>query len=421
MLIEFSVGNYKSFREKVTLSMVAAAIRSKDKVVDENNVVETDQKFKLLTSAAIYGANASGKTNLLSAVRFMTNFIADSAKDTQTSEKIPTDRFRLSKEFDDKPSHFEMVFLMEGKRYRYGFEVSSDKVVSEWLYCASKSKEAKLFERSLQDISIGTHFKEGKEFIPRTRNNALFLSVVAQWNGQLATQIVSWFQMIGVPYDIGSGAVPYFSYDSPEDLKVETLKFIKALDVSIKDFSLEPFQVPKSLPAQMKEDFEKLGLAQIKTVHNRYDAAGKVIGSVEFSLEKNESAGTRKLFSLHPLIFLALELGVVIFVDELEVKLHPILTFHIIQLFNNRHTNPKHAQLIFTSHDRNLLDHRYFRRDQIWFTEKDNCEASHLHSLAEFKVRNDASFGLDYIRGKYGGIPFIGNLDYLFEQESKSE
>ncbi|MGO9568912.1 MAG: AAA family ATPase [Desulfomonilaceae bacterium] len=247
MLIEFSVGNYKSIREKVTLSMVAAAMKSKDRSVDENNVIDVGQKLRLLASAAIYGANASGKSNLISAMDFMKTFVQISAKDTQASDKISTDSFRLSTEFDQKPSHFEVVFLLEGKRYRYGFEVNTDRIISEWLYYTPKSREATLFERNLDDIYVCNYFKEGKGLIRRTRSNALFLAVVAQWNGAVATKLLEWFHYVGVLFDMGS-ALPYFAFDH-EEIRRSTLQLIKAMDIDIIDFSVEEIPSQDSAPS----------------------------------------------------------------------------------------------------------------------------------------------------------------------------
>lgn len=262
---------------------------------------------------------------------------------------------------------------------------------------------------------LARYFKEGKGLILRTRSNALFLSVVAQWNGAMATKLVAWFQNVGVLFDMGSAALPYFVFDH-EEIRRSTLQLIKAMDIDIIDFSVEEIPLQDSAPSvSIGESTSTKGVQEkrIKTKHQKYDEGGKVVDNVEFLLLENESHGTRKLFLLAPVVTLALKLGLVIFVDELEVKLHPILTLRIIELFNNKDTNPNNAQLIFTSHDTNLLSHNYFRRDQIWFTEKDKYGATHLYSLAEFKIRNDASFGRDYVHGKYGAIPFVGNLEHL--------
>ncbi|MGO9122299.1 MAG: AAA family ATPase [Desulfomonilaceae bacterium] len=426
MLIEFSVGNYKSFREKVTFSMVAAAIKSKDKSLDANNTISAAQNLKLLTSAAIYGPNAGGKSNLVSALNFMNRFVKSSAKDTQVSEKIPVDRFRLSTEFEDQPSHFEIIFLIEGKRYRYGFELNTDRIISEWLYFAPKSREALLFERNRDNIKIGNYFKEGRGIEERTRENALFLSVAAQWNGHTSAKILSWFNKLLTLLDIPP-TLPRFILEDAK-FKSPILQFISALDIGITDFVSERSPIPDSSSSVQKPpksirqevgseemDFGKFIMDEIRTKHLKYDREGKAVDQVEFLLRDNESHGTQRLFGLAPFIILALNVGLVLVIDELDTKLHPILTQSILNLFNNKETNPKNAQLIFTTHDINLLNRDLLRRDQIWFVEKDKQAATYLYSLAEFKVRNDASFDSDYVHGKYGAIPLIGNLEYPFE------
>ena len=198
MLIEFSVGNYRSFHKIVTLSMVAAKLRSKIKDLDENNVFQVDGQPDLLISAAIYGANANGKSNLVSAIHFMRKFVLDSPKETRATGAIPVENFRLSTTTENQPSYFEVVFITEGRRYRYGFQITPERVLAEWLFYVPRSREAKLFERDLDKVVLGEHFKEGRDLIDLTRPNALFLSVVAQFNGEIAQAIVAWFRKLKI-------------------------------------------------------------------------------------------------------------------------------------------------------------------------------------------------------------------------------
>jgi uncharacterized protein len=190
MLIEFSVANYRSFKEKVTFSMVAANIVAKNKNLDDSNSFEVDKDLKLLKSAAIYGANASGKSNLAKALGFMKWFMINSSKETQIGEEINVEHFRLSTETESEPSFFEIVFLLESQKYRYGFEVNQSRVVSEWLFYVPKLRETKLFEREDNHIKISKTYKaDGIQ--EKTRNNALFLSVSAQFNVGIAEKILS--------------------------------------------------------------------------------------------------------------------------------------------------------------------------------------------------------------------------------------
>jgi len=198
MLIEISIGNYKSFKDIVTFSMVAANITSKDKSLDVNNLHCLDGDLCLLKSAAIYGANGSGKSNFASAVLFMRDFVFNSSKSTQEAELIGVEAFKLSVETEKEPSFFEVVFLIDGTKYRYGFEVSAERVIKEWLFDTPSRKEAKLFVRDENGIEVMPRFKEGRDLIDKTRNNALFLSVVAQFNGAISKQVINWFRRLSV-------------------------------------------------------------------------------------------------------------------------------------------------------------------------------------------------------------------------------
>jgi uncharacterized protein len=397
MLIEFSVGNYKSFRDVETFSMVATKIKAKDSEVDENNTFKIDDDLSLLKSAAIYGANASGKSNFAKALNFMRNFAIESSRGTQSSDLIPVEEFRLDSSNFGKPSFFEIVFLLNEKQYRYGFEVNSQEVISEWLFYVPTVKEVKLFERRNGKITpSSTQFKEGKGLADKTRKNALFLSVAAQFNGLVSQTILRWFSdfnLISGLEDVNRKVTANFIQTGLH--KDEIITFIKRLDLGINDIEIEE--------------------NKIWTFHKKYNEEGKQSGSEVFFMDFHESEGTNKLFSLAGPLMDTLQRGQILLIDEFDARLHPLITREIIKLFNSNATNSKNAQIIFTTHDTNLLTNKLFRRDQIWFAEKDRTEATHLHSLAEYKVRNDASFENDYIQGRYGAIPFIGDLKQLFE------
>jgi uncharacterized protein len=423
MLIGFSVGNYKSFKETVTLSMVASSITEDDRELDENNVFEINYRLKLLKSAAIYGANASGKSNLVAAVNFMKWFVLNSSKETQVSEAIDIEEFRLSTETEKEPSFFEIVFLLEGKNFRYGFEINSEQVVAEWLFQNDEDSEIMLFERDF-DSFILDDFPEGQGISDKTRNNALFLSVVAQFNGKLSGKILLWFsktlQLISGLQDrqYRNETLEFFEN---ERYRHDIIEFIKKLDLGIADIQIT--NQPVFLSSNNKALYAKsyggsLYLSSeskptVKTVHRKYDADGKQTAIEIFDIEKHESEGTNKLFALAGLLLDTLRTGKILFIDELDARLHPLITRELICLFNSNETNPHNAQLIFTTHDTNLLSSKAFRRDQIWFTEKDNKGATDLYSLVEYKVGKDASFERDYIIGKYGAIPFVGNFKEL--------
>ncbi len=423
MLIGFSVGNYKSFNETVTLSMVASSITEEDKELDKNNVFPINDKLSLLKSAAIYGANASGKSNLIAAINFMKWFVLNSSKETQVSEAIDIEAFRLSTETEKEPSFFEIVFLIEGKTFRYGFEVNAREVFAEWLFQADDSEEEMLFERDF-DNYILDDFPEGQGISDKTRSNALFLSVVAQFNGKISGKILLWFsktlQLISGLQDrqYRKETLEYFENDRHRH---DIIEFIKKLDLGIADIQIknQPVFIISNNKALYATSYggslylNSESNSTVKTLHPKYDADGKPTSIESFDMEKHESEGTNKLFALAGILLDTLRTGKILLIDELDARLHPLITRELICLFNSNETNPHNAQLIFTTHDTNLLSSKTFRKDQIWFTEKDNKGATDLYSLVEYKVGKDASFERDYIIGKYGAIPFIGNFKEL--------
>lgn len=437
MLIEFSVGNYRSFKDPVTLSMVAADISSKPEELDTNNRFQVTADVYLLTSAAIYGANASGKSNLIKALNFMRTFVLASSRETQTMDRINVDPFMLSTATADQPSFFEIVFRVDEIQYRYGFEVTKQRVIGEWLYYLSSSRESTLFTRDKDDIQVSTrHFREGKELEEHTRDNALFLSVVAQFNGKVATKLLKWFGRLIIStgiqdHDFGFAVLRY--EDSSYRDVIE--QFIKRLDVGIAGFMFAktPVRSPENTPNFPPEIAEKwLAFVdalrnsdkgaehfniEIKTLHQRFDAEGQAKDYVPFELDQ-ESDGTQRLFAFAEPILHALDKGCVLVIDEIDARIHPNLVIELLRLFNSPTTNPNHAQIIFTTHNTNLLSSQLLRRDQVWFIEKTRQGTSDLYSLVEYRtdgkrVRNDASFEKNYIEGRYGAIPFPGDLEQL--------
>jgi len=424
MLIGFSVGNYRSFKDVVTLSMVAAEDAYGNDELDKNNVFKVNQQFSLLKSAAIYGANASGKSNLILAFNFMRRFVMNSAK-LQITDKIDVEPFRLSTETVDKPSFFEIVFQLKNKTYRYGFEVTQKRVVSEWLFCTPRSRETKIFNRQDDKIEYSKNIEQGNILRGLTKKNTLFLSLAAQFNNSLAVEIVSWFSHLGVVSGLNVEflieiTLEYLS--DRQDLIDDVTKLIKKLDLSIDNLEIESRKISSDSLLQDLPDVVRniishssgeIKSATIKTYHPKYDSTGKMIELEIFDMDKHESDGTKKILALSAPILDTLQRGEVLVIDELDARLHPSMTRSIIELFNSQKTNPKNAQLIFTTHDINLLSHKFLRRDQIWFTEKNHQGATDLYSLVEFADINNNTFEKDYIQGRYGAIPFIGDLSTI--------
>ncbi len=439
MLIEFSVGNYRSFKEVVTLSMVATNIKSRDEDLDQRTVfIAPDGKTRLLTSAAIYGANASGKSNLIKAFAFVRTMVLHSLQRLADGDLMEVEPFRLALSTRKDPSVFEVIFMNDTTTYRYGFAATPQRIVQEWLYRKphGKRREARLFERTEHEpvyLARGV-FKEGRRAYNSTRDNVLLISALAQnYNDQTALAVTRWFRetakLISGLHDFSKP----FSIECLEDgheMREDVLDLMSQLDLAVVDIQVKTEPVDfEEMSAKMPEDLKRvlhhsLGSdgwksVEVHTIHHIYDDEGTPIPTETeiFDLDKHESDGTQKLFALAAPIVAALQQGLVLFADEFDSRLHPLIARELVQLFNDPRTNPHHAQLILTTHDTNLLDNELLRRDQIWFTEKLNNEATELVSLATYKARNDEAYARKYLQGRYGGIPYIGNLMHIFERE----
>jgi AAA15 family ATPase/GTPase len=433
MLVQFKVKNFKSFRKEATLSMVASSSDSTTRLEDNTFLVE---KFnlRLLKSLVIYGANASGKSKILDALSFMRRFVIESSKDGQIDEPIPVDPFRLSTSTINEPTSFEIVFIMNKTQYRYGFEVNKLEVVSEWLYRKVKTKEVEIFYRTYQEFETHrTQFK-ATDLIKndRIRSNALFVSVAASFNDKISKEIVLWFRLFSMLSGIDHDRYEGYSVHrlKSENDKKETLNFLKAADFGIEDLNyieLDLDDLPNDMPDELKEFLKAQAkdksnsefLVNLSTLRQVYNEKNLPVRLEKFSIDEDESAGTRKYFAISGPILNTLSEGRSLVVDELANKLHSLLVCKIVELFNNSKYNTNNAQIIFTTHDTNLLSSGLFRRDQIWFTEKNRYGSSILYSLADFKtdvVRKSDNFEDKYIKGKYGAIPYLGDFNRVIEQ-----
>ncbi len=426
MLLEFSVKNFKTFKDRQTLSLIAS---NYDKDTRENDNIVHEQKFdlRILKSAVIYGANASGKTKFFDALIFMKKFVLTSSKDKQKGDKIKTTPFLFNTETERQPSEFEINFLIKGTIYRYGFEANSEKIISEWLYRKPKTKEVEIFYRNQQNVELHNRlFSKGKTIIKEEllRDNALLLSVAAQFNDKIATEIIDWFRELGIISGLQERGFEGFTLRQADDpnVKCKMLELMKAADLGIKDFKIEMLNLdnlPNDMPKEIQEFIRKKAaedendpkvVSDVLTFHKKFDEKNNPAGYATLSMDDDESFGTQKFFALTGPILDCLENGYTLIVDELDSKLHPNLVGEIVSIFNSSIRNPKNAQLIFNTHDTNLLDSKLFRRDQVWFTEKNKYGEVKLYSLSDFKsneVRKNEPFEENYLKGKYGGTPYL--------------
>ena len=401
MLLSFTVGNFRSFKESKTFSMKAASIQEhKDFVRESNNT-------KLLPVAAVYGANSSGKSNLLSALKTMKNTLLSSVK-TNPTEKLKTDTFKLDEEYPQKPTLFDAVFSTNGTTYRYGFEYTETTITGEWLYTVNNDREKNLFIRNSEGIGISKDFPEGKDKEEATAENRLFLSLVAQLNGKTSLAVMKWFEDLRIISGVYDSSFKDYSFkylfaDNPQSQLAQT--FINKMDLGF-----------TSIRKADTEDDKKGSLdseSKPKTGHKVLLKDGSFTEAF-FPNDEMESEGTKKIINMSGPIVDSLLNGGILVVDEFDAKLHPLLTKKIIGIFNSPETNPYNAQLIFATHDTNLLSNKIFRRDQIWFAEKNReDESTDIYPLSEIKeqngdkIRNDRIYEKDYINGKYGAIPYL--------------
>lgn len=425
MLIEFSVENFRSIRDRQTLSLVA---NNAEKGLSDN-VINVDLPglagVSLLKGAAIYGANASGKTNLLLAMKFMEEFVSSSATDMKPEQTISVVPFRLDEACSGLPSEFEVVFVHKEVRYRYGFAADSTRVRSEWLYSYPQGKPRRMFERTYIDqeerhhFESGQSFKKGKDLESKTRQNALYVSVGAQFDHEQLTDVYSWFETYLRTINLSVEGEGISSYVTAAGMKKSKtvrefiLSALKHADIGIENAVVrtKPFrEADFPFPDDLSEDARERLLNKFREVELLNVTFGHRAGSdrelIQFAYE-DESAGTQKFFTLLGPLQATLTYGYTVFMDEIGASMHPLLTRELIKLINSERMNTTGAQLIFTTHDATLLDGDLLRRDQVWFTEKDYDGATKLVPLSAYKPRKNEALQKGYLAGRYGAIPLL--------------
>lgn len=420
MLVNFTVKNYRSFKEERTFSMEASSIEE-----HEASVIKAGNQ-RLLPLTIIYGANSSGKSNLIMALGVMRHVVKESVR-LNESDPLLYDPFALDEISRSAPTLFEAQFIQGENRYRYGFEYTKKEIVSEWLYeNRLGEEEVELFVRSKDVIEVSEKaFPEGRGKEDLTNANRLFLSLVAQLKGEKSNVVMACVGECNMVSGIETERYENFTFEMfMEHLNGadEAQTFFKELQLGFNSFSVKKTDITTeklaSLPELKRQQVEKEmsthTFVEAITTHNIYNEDGQVLREDDFYSDDMESDGTKKVIELSGPIFDTLINGKTLIVDELDAKLHPLLTRNIVLLFMDPERNKHGAQLIFATHDTNLLDLSMLRRDQIWFAEKDKVESTDIYSLVEFEEdgqeepNNKHDIERDYIRGRYGAIPFIG-------------
>ena len=412
MLIQFNFKNYKGFKDETILDMTATALKE-----HQYNLININNE-KILKVAAIYGANASGKSTVIQAFSFMVDFVIKSFKYSTSNIDIPLKRFAFDNISRQEPAEFEVFIKYKQDEYQYGFKLDNKKVIEEWLYkrdfrCKKTAKYKVLFERDGKTIECESQLKEAKSLASITEDNTLFLSICSNAKIPYVKDVMEWFNNTTI-VDMGDCEVERFitrgvsSRIENREYQKELVKFLNAIDINIVDIKVEKINVEGESNKYRIYSYHKM------------EGSSELV-AIPFS---EESSGTQKMFALYGLFKHSMELGMPIFIDELDAKLHPLLIKYVLSIFHSEEKNANGAQLIYTAHDDYTLNKEIFRRDQIWFVEKDINSVSNLYSLAEYKlgdkkVRNDASYNKDYLSGKYGAIPIINSFDIIGEDKNE--
>lgn len=431
MLIEFTVSNYRSISAPVTFSAVASVAATKQPGItfETHNSLAPD----VLTSAVVFGPNASGKSSLLKAVDFFVRFVCSSASKRSQGEEIKFPQNKVSPDCKDAATTMEMVFSHDGEVFQYGFSLTNQRVVDEWLFARTSkhgSKTRVIFTREYNEESEGYEWTLNEGQLPgereswkaATRENALFFSTAVQLNSKSLKKPYHWIRngihVIGANQRITKDFTAQLLQDSKYRARV--VDFLQALDLPIEGFRVEEKQAV--LPDNAKQILSEKMLSELaKSVedekeyrvfagHRNTEGA-----TVELALEE-ESDGTQAMFGMAGPIIDVLENGETLLIDELSNSLHPLALRGLVGVFHDKRQNPKGAQLIFTSHETSIISKSFMHKDQIWFIHRPDAQHTELTPLSDFKVREVEAFQRAYLGGKFGAIPNVRRMQNAFAE-----
>lgn len=428
MLLQFSVENFKSIKQKAILSLEASADQ-----MHVDNYAQTG-KDKCLRMVSVYGANAAGKSNLFQALTAAILAVRLS-NDRQVGAPIPQiTPFLFDSETAKAPTSFEFIFITEGLKYVYGFSATSTTVETEYLYVYKTAKATTIFERDVHSKPEYRFTSPSlrKQLLPITERNTpnkLFLATATAWNCEETRIPLLWLTNGINTYSPDYESLlqisgEMFERDTDQSLRIFTNRLLQEADVNISDYEFESTNYPKEdfmrdigVPPAIRENFSMLPnffkRYDINTLHRIETNRGENVYALPLRLE---SRGTRNVFLLSPILKRAFETGETVCVDEFDTSLHPMLVSYLVGLFHNPAVNRNNAQLIITTHDLSLLTLKELRRDQIYFVEKDqNTGESELYSLDEFSPRTNEDVRKAYMLGRYGSVPNVGDGDLFWQ------
>jgi AAA15 family ATPase/GTPase len=425
MIISLKIENYRSIKDELFIDFKATNRLNEDHL--PNNIF-SESGFSLLSSIILYGRNASGKSNILKAIKAI-NFLIEKSMDFKHKQRIPSyEPFKFDMQTKDKPIKLDVEFISVGSKVRYNYLIffSEFAIEKESLYFYPQGVKAKLYERINNQVSYGEYYKGAKKSIEdELLENQLFLSKASTSKIDYLNEVFLYFTkyfFVSTIHDTeyDKTIIRAFSEYMLDDnkLKSNILKLLKAGDTNITDFNIikndtTKFKFPDNISEEIQKDIIERFKYDVKTEHLMFNK-NELIGKESIPLE-DESFGTKKLLSVGSLIISTLEDGGVLVVDELDKGLHPLLTKLLIKLFHSRTNNPHNAQLIFATHDSTLLDNDLFRRDQICFVDKEYEGGSVFYKLSDMKgIRKDIPIDRWYLSGRYKAIPVISDLTLEF-------
>ncbi len=404
MLIELKIKNCFSIQDEQTLSFVA----SDDTMIRHNTFQAAN--LTLLKSVAVYGANAAGKTNLVRIISIMKHLILESTE-RKIGDNLQITPFLLGND-KNNPSELEIAFVIDDVKYRYGFSLNRNRFLEEWLFAYPDNEPQQWFLRCYDanqdkdEFDWSEHFQDETNAQQKTRENVLFLSAAIKWNNKQLRPIFKWFHNLNISSIMGFYNAKNLSVEMLKDNKINFLKYIKDVDLDIEDIKIEEKEInmqelPYELRNMLLDNPEKISKIDIKTLH--FDQDGNI---VEFYIQQ-ESDGTKKFFEFLGPIMDTLENGKILVIDELHNHLHPMMTKFIIGLFHSKSFNKNNAQLLFTTHETSVLSDEIFRKDQVYFCEKQN-KATRFYSMSDFNgIKEDWDFEQSYLLGRFGALPNI--------------
>lgn len=424
MLLQFSVENYRSILGRQTLNMAASNYFKEQELLNTFEVGGGEPMPRLLRSNVIYGPNASGKSTLVNALDFMRDCVINSAKERQANEEIDVTPFKLTEVSKTGDSEFEVAFIEDGVRYQYGFRCNRQRVTEEWLFAYPDGRVQRWFQRAYDpsagkdEYAFKPSFQGGRrrqDWKADTRPNALFLSTALQRNNEQLKPVLNWFQQRLRVIKSQQTLSPGFTMARcREDVyKGRVLDFMNAADLSIADIRVDarpfsPDMLPIDMPTSVRDELSQQlsGKEMMKTAFLHEDVETRQL--IELTQEE-ESDGTRALYAFAGPWLDVIENERVLVVDELDTSLHPLIVHNLVRLL---HRDNRKAQLVFTTHDTTILSQKIMRRDQVWFMEKNEKNATELYPLSDYSPRDNEAIERGYLNGRYGGIPFLKDLDF---------